>query len=190
LAQIVDALDQRIHSYFIFMVAVLLGSRSGETIALVDDEDGPAMLACGLHHLLEGIGDKGPHLAHHATAANAVAELKEDRVLATRLCHQPIGHALGHCRLPGPDIPMENDERILLGNQIAKREPAAMMLLVPARQLAQVEQKAKLVMNAGVARIESQQDLFSTRQSVIWKGHFAIEDRSLTHAAQSFRCIP
>ena len=64
------------------------------------------------------------------------------------------------------------------------------MLPVPAGQLADVQQQAKLVVDAGVARVEAQQRLFPPRQGLVGKRRLAIEDRGFAHAAQSFRGIP
>ena len=55
-------------------------------------------------------------------------KLEEDRILAPRLGHEPVGDAFGHRRFAGPDIAVENHQRILLGDQIANRELAAMVL--------------------------------------------------------------
>ena len=85
---------------------------------------------------------------------------------------------------------MKDDERVLLGDEVAQRQAPAVMLAIPGGQLANVEQQAKLFVDTGVAAVETQQGLFPPRQALIGKRGLAVKDGGLTHAAQSLRCIP
>jgi signal transduction histidine kinase len=123
---------------------VLISSATDADVALIDDQDGAAVLAGRRHHLLEGFRDQGAHLADHAAAAHPVAQFEQDRVFAACLGHQTTGHALGHRCLAGPDVAVKNDERVLLGDEVAQRQAPAVMLTVPGGQLANVEQQAEL----------------------------------------------
>ena len=81
--------------------------------------------------------------------------LNRIEVLASRLGHQPVGDAFRHRRLSGPDIAVKDHQRILLGDEIAYGELAAMVLAVPLARCADIQQQAKLVMNTGVTCIET-----------------------------------
>jgi len=85
---------------------------------------------------------------------------------------------------------MKDHQRILLGDEIAQGELAAMLLTIPVTQGADIEQQAKLVVDAGIAGIEPQQPLFPPGQDIAGQRDFAIEDARLAHAAQSLRCMP
>ncbi|WP_438275818.1 hypothetical protein [Nitrobacter sp.] len=114
----------------------------------------------------------------------------KDRVLALGLSHKLISDALGHRRLAGPDVAVENHQRILLGDEIADCELAAMMLAVPVPQATNIQEQPKLVVDAGITRRKAKQRLFPLGERLIGKWSFAIEGARLAHAAQSFLCMP
>ena len=191
LAQVVDALDQGVHRHLVLVVAVLLRARRRQAVALVDDEDGAAMFAGRRHHLLEGFRDQGAHLTDHAAAAHSVAQLEQDRVLAARLGHQAIGHALGHRRLSGPDVAVKDDQRVLLGDEVAQRQAPAVVLAVPAGRAGRRSAAAGVGHGRGRSAPSKPSSVFSRRASASSGSGVSLSkiDR-LAHAAQSLRCMP
>ena len=59
-----------------------------------------------------------------------------------------------------------------------------------AKLRADIQQEAKLVVNADVALIEAEQALLAPGKVIARKRDFAIKNAWLAHAAQSFLCIP
>ena len=85
---------------------------------------------------------------------------------------------------------MKDHQRILLGDEIADRELAAVMLPVPVAELADIQQEAQLVLHPRIAGLEPQQCSLPWRKRVVGQRRLAVEDFGLGHAAQSLRCIP
>ncbi len=85
---------------------------------------------------------------------------------------------------------MKDGKRILLGHQIAKSELAAMMLTVPVTERANVQQEAKLIMDAAIAIGETEQRFFAFAEPFVRQCQLAVKNVLLAHAAQSFLCIP
>src|SRR3546814_12001 len=57
LAQIVYALDQRVHRHLVLVMTVVLGAGSAEAVAFVDDQDRAPMFASGLNDLAKRLCD-------------------------------------------------------------------------------------------------------------------------------------
>ena len=79
-ANIIDALDQRVHCHLVLVMTVILGARSAEAVAFVDHQNCAAMFASGLNDLAKRLCDQRSHLADHAAAANTVGELEENGI--------------------------------------------------------------------------------------------------------------
>lgn len=172
------------------MVAVILRAGGAEAVPFIDDQHRAAVFTGRLNDPLEGFCDQRSHLADHAAAAYAVAQFEEYRIFALRLDHQLVRDAFGRCGLTGADVAMKDDEGILLGNKIADRKPLAMMFLAPARELADVQQQTKLLVNPCVSRLKSKKGLFALGKRFAGKRRLAIENAGLAHDTQSFRCTP
>src|SRR6185437_14837524 len=121
-------------------MAVVLRTCSGQRVALIDDKDGAPPTPGRLGHSMERLRKMRSHFANLARSANAVAKFEQNRIFDARFCNKPICHALSCSCFSRANIPVENSQRILLGHEVAEQQFAAMMLPVPSREFAQVQQ--------------------------------------------------
>ena len=76
--------------------------------------------------------------------------------------------------LPVPTSPWKIDERVLFGDEIdTSGELAAVVLLVPGAEFAEVQKQPELVVDAVVARLEAQQRLLAFGQRSVGQRSFS-----------------
>jgi hypothetical protein len=193
-AQVIDALYEGVHCDLVLVVAVILRARGGERIPFVDDQDGAATTSRRLSDPVERLGKKRSHFSHLARAADAIAQLEQNRIFAASFGNKPVREAFGGGGLASADITVKDRQRILLGDKIAERQFAAVVLLVPGAELAKVEKQAQLLVNALVARLKAKENFFLCRKRSVGQDGLAIKESDcrlvLVHAAKSLRCMP
>src|SRR5262249_52940098 len=106
-AEFVDTLDERGDRDLGLMVAVVLRARGRQRIPLVDNQNCPTAPASRVRYPLKRLRQQRSHLSHFARAANPVAQLEEDGILAAGFGNQPVCETLRRRRLPGADIAVE-----------------------------------------------------------------------------------
>ena len=108
-------------------MAMILRPRRAKTVALVDDQNGAAMLARGLSNLLKRVSNaEFPSRRPYRLPRTRLLSLKRIESSLFASATSLIGNAFCHGRLAGSYVAVKDHQRILLGDEIADRELAAL----------------------------------------------------------------